>query len=113
MAGMPRLAQAPARSSGTQAPSRKLKADRACSSTYIRLVDSHGPRHPNLAKPGADQPNMIGRIDDVRIHRVHTRARTIRPQQAPGLSAQDLPIADLCLPPIVPTPVRTLDRKST
>src|ERR1700683_860504 len=35
MAGMPYSAHAPTNSSGMEAPSRKLKAERACSSTYI------------------------------------------------------------------------------
>src|ERR1035437_5341311 len=38
MAGMPNWAQAPASSSGTAAPSRKLKAERACSSTYPSVI---------------------------------------------------------------------------
>src|SRR5664280_479784 len=38
MAGMSRLAHAPARSSGTQAPSRKLKAERAWSSINASLI---------------------------------------------------------------------------
>src|ERR1035441_3062317 len=38
MAGMPNSAQAPARSSGTDAPSRKLKAERACNSTYASVI---------------------------------------------------------------------------
>src|SRR5206468_11520846 len=43
MAGMPKSAQVAIRSSGSEAPSRKLKAERALSSTYpdIRLLFSY------------------------------------------------------------------------
>src|SRR5579859_2214502 len=54
MAGMLKSAQAPASSSGTEAPSRKLKAERAWSSTYIARVSSprrHGAKGEKRGGP--------------------------------------------------------------
>src|SRR5690348_7587209 len=77
MAFIPKWAEAPISSSGTEAPSRKLNADRACSSTYpsvIAALDKPSGRRaidtvqraiaqgdiPFIALPGIDRPPVAG-----------------------------------------------------
>src|SRR5947208_3649186 len=76
MAGMPNSAQAAASSSGRQAPSRKLNADRAWSSTKLVIAAFYEPASrlavdaiqrsvgegdvPFVARPGIDGPPVAG-----------------------------------------------------
>src|SRR3954464_2342272 len=76
MAGMPNSAQAAASSSGRQAPSRKLNADRAWSSTKLVIAAFYEPASrlavdaiqrsvrecdiPFVARPGVDGPPVAG-----------------------------------------------------
>src|SRR5260370_11291797 len=59
---MPCSTQAPTRSSGTEAPSRKLKAERAWSSVYI----SRRPRVRTIPAEARRNKSCIGRVADTK-----------------------------------------------
>src|ERR1700739_4618253 len=62
---MPRAEQPLANSSGVAAPSRKLKAERACNSTYI----SHTLRAQTIFLAAGHNKNDTSRAQEVEIHR--------------------------------------------